>query len=590
MATTPTAEPVTAETSKKVKQSKEDDEQHLPQNNLLLVFIALMMTAFLAALDQTIVATALPTIVAELGGGKDYSWVGSSYLIAAAALSPAYGKLSDIFGRKKVLYPSIVIFLVGSALCGAAKSMTWLIVARAVQGIGGGGIQQMVQVVIGDIISLEDRGTYGSFVGAMWGIAGVVGPLVGGALTDHVSWRWCFWINLPTGGVAGLLLFFFLNLNPHQGRTFREHVRQFDFVGLFLFVGGVVCLLLGFSQSQDGWNRAPTIALLVVGFVLILIGVWFESWTSRSPIVPPRLFQTRTTGIIFLTVFLHSFCFFCAAYYLPLYFQILGASATRSGVLIIPFSLLSSAMSAAGGVMVSRMGDYRPTMWLGYAIMAIGYGLMIMLDERSSLALQIIYPTIAGIGLGFLFLPPLIGLQAAMPVKDMATSSTTFGLFRILGSTIGISIGQTIWTSILQQKLAKISGLTVNLTGSALADSVRKIQTIQPESLRQQVLHAYTTGVSAIWIMNTPIVVVCFVVVFFLKKYSLKRKVIRTGKNGKPEVVPESEQSADVEQTAGTVTPVTAEDEKEGLADLDAKEEIDAKERSNGAGEPTEKQ
>ncbi|KAJ7048263.1 MFS general substrate transporter, partial [Mycena amicta] len=523
--------PVSTETSKKVKQSKEEDEQLLPQNNLLLVFIALMMTAFLAALDQTIVATALPTIVAELGGGKDYY----SYLIAAAALSPAYGKLSDIFGRKKVLDPSIVIFLVGSALCGAAKSMTWLIVARAVQGIGDGGIQQMVQVVIGDITSLEDRGTYGSFVGVMWGIAGVVGPLIGGAgaLTDHVSWRWCFWINLPTGGVAGLLLFFFLNLNPHQGRTFREHVRQFDFVGLFLFVGGVVCLLLGFSQSQDGWNRAPTIALLVVGFVLILIGVWFESWTSKSPIVPPRLFQTRTTGIIFLTVFLHSFCYFCAAYYLPLYFQILGASATRSGVLIIPFSLLSSATSVVGGVIVSRMGDYRPIMWLAYVIMAIGYGLMIMLDERSSLALQIIYPTIAGIGLGFLFLPPLIGIQAAMPTKNMATTSTTFGLFRH----------------------------------------------VLPESLRQQVLHAYT-----------PIVGVCFVVVFFLKKYSLKRKVIQTGKNGKPEVVPESEQPADVEQTAGTVTPVTAEDEKEGLADLDAKEEIDAKERSNSAGEPTEKQ
>ncbi|KAJ7499660.1 MFS amino acid permease [Mycena latifolia] len=544
---------------KKAKQAREDDEHIVPHNNLPLVFVALMLTAFLAALDQTIVATALPTIVAQLGGGKDYSWVGSAYLIAASAMCPAYGKLSDILGRKLVLYPSILVFLVGSALCGAAKSMTWLILARALQGIGGGGIQQLVQIVIGDIVSLEDRGRYGSFVGAMWGIAGVVGPLVGGALTDHVSWRWCFWINLPTGGLAGLLLFFFLNLNPHHGKTFREHVRQFDFVGLFLFVGGVVCLLLGFNQSQEGWDTPATIALLVVGGVTVVFGAIFEGWTDRSPIVPPRLFKTRTTGLIFFTVFFHSFAFFCAAFYLPLYFQILGASATKSGVLIIPFSLLSSVTSALGGYVVSRMGDFRPIMWISYVVMAVGYGLMILLDERSSIALQIIFPLIAGIGLGGLFLPPLIGMQAAMPVKDMATSSTTFGLFRFvvfrwipvlkihalrsLGSTIGVSVGQAIWSGVLRKQISKISGLTLDLSGAALADSIHQIQTIQPESVRQQVLHAYTKGVSAIWIVNTPIICVCLVATLFLKKYSLKRKVIRAGKNGAEASLPANSSS-----------------------------------------------
>ncbi|KAF7331534.1 Membrane transporter [Mycena kentingensis (nom. inval.)] len=604
--------------AEKKKHAREDDEHVLPHNNLILVFIALMMTAFLAALDQTIVATALPTIVNDLGGGKSYSWVGRyDPLILPAALClrrrasspartssllppspPTYGKLSDIFGRKKILYPSIVIFLVsrvessaqtrplgdkiayhrrqfGSGLCGGAKSMTWLIIARAIQGIGGGGIQQLVQIIIGDIVPLEQRGSYGSFIGAMWGIAGVVGPLVGGALTDHVSWRWAFWINLPTGGVAGLLLFWHLNLNPHHGRTLREHVQEFDFAGERVL----------FCRRRG--DRPATIALLVVGIVLIVVGVWWESYTERSPLIPPRLFQTRTTGIIFLTVFLHSFCFFCAAYYLPLYFQILGASATRSGILIIPFSLLSSATSAMGGFIVTLMGDFRPVMWFSYGIMAIGYGLMILLNERTSLALQIIYPAIAGIGLGFLFLPPLIGMQAAMPVRDMATSSTTFGLFRILGSTIGIAVGQTIWSSILQRNLRAIPNLgsllasqtpPVDLLSSAanLADSIHAIQGLQPDALKHRVQHAYTSGVSAIWVLCTPIVGVCFVVVFFMKKYSLKRKIVRTGKDGKAEVVPESQQVTvgDVEKQEQEQATVegTAEGTRTATAEGDADE------------------
>ncbi|KAF7314053.1 MFS general substrate transporter [Mycena chlorophos] len=563
----------------KVTQSKQDDpdEHHIPHNNLPLVFLALMLTAFLDALDQSIFTTALPTIVAQLGGGSAYSWVGSAYLIGAAAATPVCGKLSDIFSRKNILFPCIVIFLVGSALCGAAQSMTWLVIARAIQGIGGGGTQVMVSVVIGDIFSLKDRGKYGSWIGAMWGIAGVLGPVIGGASSDRPSLMalglldqpvslfqpiiYMLTGHRPTGGVAGLMLLFFLNLNPHEGRSLREHMQQFDFGGLVLFVGGVVSLLLGFSNSQNGWNRASTIVPLVIGFAAIVAGIFFEAWTSRSPLIPPRLFRTRTTAIIFVTVFLHSFCFFCAPYYLPLYFQILGASSTKSGVLLIPLSLLSSATSSVGGIIVSIMGDYRPVLWVGFGIMAIGYGLMIMLDEKSSLwvlfvcALQLVYSSIAGIGFGFPFVPPLIGMQAAMPERDMATSTSTFGLFRILGSTVGIAIGQTVWSSVSRRQLAKISGLPLDLVGAGLADSVKEIQSIEPDSLREQVRHAYTSGVSAIWIMDTPIIVVCFVAVFFLKKYSLSRKVVRTGGNGAPEVIPEGDNSSDVEKQAEVDAP-----------------------------------
>lgn len=523
--------PAPSETTSPESSWKDGEQQVLPHNNLPLVFCSLMLTLFLAALDQTIVATALPTIVSDLGGGQNYSWVGSAYLLASAACGPLYGKLADIIGRKLVLYPVIVIFLIGSALCGAAQSMTWLIIARAVQGIGGGGLIQIIQIVIGDIVTLEQRGKYGAYIGSMWGIASILGPLVGGALTDHVSWRWCFWVNLPTGGAAVALLFFTLHLNPHHGKPFRQHVREFDFLGLFLLISGVICLLLGFNQSETSWRSPATISLLVIGIVLLISAGFWEVHTTRSPIIPPRVFKTRTTGIILVSSCLHSFTFFSGAFYLPLYYQVLGASATKAGIKMLPFSLGSSVTSAIAGYAVAPLGDFRPPIWISFAIMTLGYGLMIMLDETSSIAVQEIFPLIAGLGLGGLFQVPLIGMQAAMPLKDMATSTGGLMLVRLLGSTISVSVGQAIWSSELNKRISKLPAFDL---GTSFANSVTHLKDIQPESLRTQVLHAYTKSLSTIWIVDTPLLFVCCIMVLFLKKYNLQRTVVRSPKHPEP--------------------------------------------------------
>jgi len=313
----------------------------LPDNNLLIVMPAIGLVLFLAALDMSIVATALPTIADQLNASpSEYSWVGTAYTLAMTLQTPINGRVSDIVGRKPMLYAAITVFTIFSALCGAAKSMTWLIIARAFQGLGGGSIIGLTAILVSDIVPLHKRGVYQGYLGGTWGIAAVLGPILGGLLTEKASWRWTFYINLPTCAIALVLLIFTLKLNPTKKYTFRMLKDTFDFLGLALLMSGGALLIVGFSQAADlGWGNPTAYGVIIGGVVSLAAAVVNFLTTKRNAIIPARMFKIRTTLFFLIGSLFQAFAFIPSNYLLPQLFQgVRGAGALGSGIQLIPYA------------------------------------------------------------------------------------------------------------------------------------------------------------------------------------------------------------------------------------------------------------
>jgi EmrB/QacA subfamily drug resistance transporter len=490
-----------------------------------------MLSVSLAALDQTIVSTALPTINRDLNGSAAaYTWVASAYLMAAAVVVPLYGRLSNLVGRKPLFFSAIALFLLGSALCGAAQNPTWICVSRAIQGLGGGGIIGLVQVTTSDIVPLAKRGAFQGLFGAVWGISSVIGPLIGGALTEYtaLSWRWCFLINLPLGVIAAVIVFFFLKLNPTPKRPWRDLVHEFDFIGYFLLVAAIIIFIFGFTEAEtQGFDTAAAIALIVVGALLFPVVVGWSFYVEKrmsrvKPILPPRIFRTRTTGLILVTVFIHGFVFFSYTYQLPIFFQaVLGSSALLSGVYMLPYALIGSLASLVSGVAVVKLGRWRPVYWWGWTFSIIGYSAMTAIDGNSSLALVSGTSTLAALGYGCLFQVPLLGLMSAMPHSEMPSSTTTLALMRTMSGAVGIAVSQSIFATRVTELTGSIPGYTVPADPS---QDIQGLKDLQPPSLASQVIYEYGEALHLNFIILAPIIAVGFLCSLGVKGYSMQRK------------------------------------------------------------------
>jgi EmrB/QacA subfamily drug resistance transporter len=502
-------------------QAPAEPGARLTHRQILIVFSGLMLGMLLAALDQTIVATALPTIVGDLGGLSHLSWVVTAYLLTSTASVPLYGKISDLYGRKIVFQFAIVAFLIGSVVSGAAQTMFMLVIARGVQGIGGGGLMAMSMIIIGDITTPRDRGRYQGYTGAVFAASSVVGPLLGGFFTDSLSWRWIFYINIPLGIVALVVTSSTLKLPFVR----REH--KIDYLGSVLMVAGVSCLLLVtvWGGNEYAWTSFEVIGLAIAGVVLLVAFVFEESRASE-PILPLGLFRDAVFNVASSVNFLVGLAMFGATVFLPLYFQIVtGSSATESGLLVVPMVVGLMITSIGSGRLISRTGRYKMYPIIGTGMTAFGLLLLARLDVQTGRVESSVYMIVLGDGLGLVIQNLVLAVQnsAAHDQLGAATSGVTF--FRSMGGAFGVAIFGTILNNRLDHYVpthvpASLMQQLGSPKGSDLARS-RDVINALPDLARIGVIQSFADSLQIVFLVAVPLALLAFALTWLLREVPL---------------------------------------------------------------------
>ncbi len=480
-----------------------------------LIFVAVLLGMLLAALDQTIVATALPTVVADLGGAGHQSWVVTSYLLASTIVTAIVGKLGDLFGRKAVFQGAVVFFLAGSVLCGLSGSMTMLVASRALQGIGGGAIMVTAMAVIGEVIPLRDRGRYQGALGAVFGVTTVIGPLLGGFFTDHLSWRWAFWINIP---VAIVVLLVAVTAIPSLAKTARPVI---DYAGI-AFVGlgaSGLTLATSWGGGEYAWTSPVIIGLFVTSAAALAVFVWVETHAAE-PILPIRLFASPVFTVCCILGFIVGFAMLGALTFLPTFMQFVdGVSATTSGLRTLPMVAGMLITSIGSGNIVGRTGRYKVFPVAGTAIMTVAFLLLSTMDAATPTWQQSVFLFVLGAGIGLCMQVLVLVVQNTSSFADLgvATSGVTF--FRTIGSSFGAAIFGSLFANFLATRIGP--ALVASGAPPRAAQSPQALHALSPE-MAAPIVDAYADSLGTVFLCAVPVALVGFVVALFLREVPLR--------------------------------------------------------------------
>jgi len=492
----------------------------LTHRQIMLVLSGLMVGTLMGALDQTIVATALPTVVGELGGIRYLSWVVTAYMLASTASTALYGKLSDIYGRKPLYQVAIGLFLVGSVLCGVAQNMPELIGARVVQGLGGGGLQVVAFAIIGDVIPPRERGRYQGYFGAVFGVASIAGPLLGGFFVDGPGWRWMFFVNIPVG-LAALLIT--NRVLPRDGAR-RQH--RIDWWGATLLVGGVSALLLALEQGRDrGWGSGQIVGLEVLAAALLAVFLVVES-RVEEPILPLGIFRIRTFSVAGGVTFLTGMGMFGVIVFLPVYLQIVkGLTPTTSGLAMLPLMAGMLVASITSGRLITRRGRYKEFPIVGTAIATVALVLLARLDQGTPRWEYSLYMLLLGLGFGCITQVLVLAAQNAVERKDLGVATSTATFLRQMGGTFGTAIFGTVLVNQL------VAGIQHRLPGGvgegcdprAITGSPGAILRCPPE-VREPIQQAFVDALNVTFFVAVPLLGLAFVLAFFLREIPLEKR------------------------------------------------------------------